>query len=116
MADAKGAGDVDDVRLRRPVTAEDLLRRFEDALSRERLRRHVVGPLAPLAVEDRHLLRVVALAGDRVVRDDVLDPSQVVLCEIDLDRAERPASRSRVRAPTSGTTSSPRKAAQAIAS
>ena len=41
MADAKGAGDVDDVRLRRPVAAEDLLRRFEDALSRERLRRHV---------------------------------------------------------------------------
>ena len=44
MADAKGAGDVDDVRLRGPVAAEDLLRRFEDALLRERLGRHVAGP------------------------------------------------------------------------
>jgi hypothetical protein len=62
------------------------------------------------------LLGVVALAGDRVDRDGVLDPSEVVLCEIDLDRTERlgePLAGARA---TSGTTSSPRERAQAIAS
>ena len=44
VADAERAGDVDDVRLRRAVAAEDLLRRFEDPLGRERLGRHRAGP------------------------------------------------------------------------
>ena len=39
MADAERAGDVDNIRLRRSVAAEDLLRRYQDALGRERLGR-----------------------------------------------------------------------------
>jgi hypothetical protein len=44
VADAESAGDVDDVRLGRPVVAEDLLRRFEDPLGCECLRRHAMRP------------------------------------------------------------------------
>ena len=49
----------------------------------------IAGPLAPLAIEDRHLLGVVALACDDVDRGRLLDACQVVLGEVDVDRAER---------------------------
>ncbi len=88
VADPERAGDVDDIRLRRAETAEALLRRFQDPLGSECLGRHGRGTLVPLAVENRHLLGLVALPGDRLDGERRLDPREVVGGELDLECAE----------------------------
>ena len=67
-----------------------------------------LGPSSALAVEDGHLRRVVPRAGDRVGRHGGLDRGEVRRRSAPARAAPRDsASRSRRRAPTSGTMSSP---------
>ena len=89
VADAEGACDIDDVRFRRAVAAEDVFGGFQDSLGGQCFGRHRSGSLAPLAVQDRHLLGLVARAGGCVGRDRLLDLRQVVGAELDVERAER---------------------------
>ena len=89
VADAERAGDVDDRGLGRTVAAQDVLRRVEDAVGRQGFRAHAAGALAPLAVEDRHLAGVVAVAGGGAGRHCALDPREVVGGQLEVERAER---------------------------
>ena len=70
--------------------------------------------LIPLAVEDRHLLGLIPLAGDSVGRDRLLDLGKVRRAQLDVG-AERLGQPFAPTSADSGTTSTPRERAQAIA-